>query len=223
MPRKKGPLNAICEVCGTHFHKTPYGLKSKRHFCTRKCYFHWRRNHPVKEPNMICDHCGKAFYRPESQICQNKRIFCSRKCVDRWRSEFQKGRQPKWFVGLKRTEEGYQRWKKAMSGPNNPAWKGGVTYRKRKGRYPSSVKYVRCPPEFKSMARKDGYVMEHRLIMAQHLGRPLKRSEVVHHLNHDPADNRLENLRLFGSNGEHKEYEGKTGYFKEYYQDEQAK
>ena len=57
------------------------------------------------------------------------------------------------------------------------------------------------------MARNDGYVMEHRLVLAQAIGRPLLRTEVVHHENHDPQDNRLENLRLFASNKDHKLYE----------------
>lgn len=36
----------------------------------------------------------------------------------------------------------------------------------------------------------------HRWLMEQHLGRPLVWPEVVHHLNHDKLDNRLENLQL---------------------------
>jgi len=95
-----------------------------------------------------------------------------------------------------------------MTGATNPAWKGGLTYFKRKGKYADqAIKYVRCPPDFLAMARKDGYVMEHRLNVAMALGRPLTRTECVHHVNHDAADNRLENLMLFATNADHKKYE----------------
>lgn len=90
-----------------------------------------------------------------------------------------------------------------MTGPKNPAWKGGVTYNNKHGNY-GSTKYIRCPAPFLPMARKDGYVMEHRLIVAQWAGRMLLRTEVVHHKDHNPTNNSRSNLELWPSNQSHK-------------------
>lgn len=53
---------------------------------------------------------------------------------------------------------------------------------------------VYCPDH--PNVNKDGYVMEHILVMEEAIGRYLTKDEVVHHKNHKRNDNRLENLEL---------------------------
>ena len=50
---------------------------------------------------------------------------------------------------------------------------------------------------------RDGYVRQHILVMEKHLNRFLEGYEVVHHKDGNRQNNKIENLELFNSQGEH--------------------
>jgi len=70
-------------------------------------------------------------------------------------------------------------------------WKGG-----RIKRYGYTLILLPRADFFYPMATKSGYILEHRLVVAKHLGRYLQPWEVVHHKNGILDDNRLDNLML---------------------------
>lgn len=81
---------------------------------------------------------------------------------------------------------------KAQVGTKASNWKGGRV------KHSEGYIEVKVYPEdfYYSMANSNGYVIEHRLLMAKKLKRCLLPWEVVHHRNGVRDDNRLENLQL---------------------------
>ena len=78
-----------------------------------------------------------------------------------------------------------------ISGHNSKGMKRG------EGRYVNAHGYVLLyKPDHPRAHTMKGYVMEHRYLMEQQIGRYLRADEHVHHLNHDRSDNRLENLLI---------------------------
>lgn len=86
------------------------------------------------------------------------------------------------------TEENKKKLSEKMKGHKPFNWKGG--------RLKDGKGYIKVFRPEHPNAQKNGYVMEHRIVMEQSLGRLLRKEEEVHHKNGIKGDNRLENLEL---------------------------
>ncbi len=67
---------------------------------------------------------------------------------------------------------------------------------------PGSTGYIR-PDGYRSIHVDGVKVLEHRHVMALKLGRPLKPGEIIHHIDHDRANNDPANLELVVNQSTH--------------------
>ncbi len=94
-------------------------------------------------------------------------------------------------IGRVLRSAGIRKETRRACGERHGMWKGGAVTQ-------GGYRLVRIDPgqAFFSMGLRMGYVLEHRLRMAEKLGRPLTSKESVHHINGNRSDNRIENLEL---------------------------
>ncbi len=97
-----------------------------------------------------------------------------------------------------RSERGIQAWNAKFPhgrfGKDSPSWRGGRV---------SLGRYIGIYMPEHADADQRGYVLEHRFIMEQHIGRPLAPGEMVHHKNRNPKDNAIDNLELMMNRKHH--------------------
>lgn len=84
-----------------------------------------------------------------------------------------------------------KKWREKMT----PVWIENAN-RKRKYRKKQSGGYILVYAPNHPSADRTGYVLEHRIILEEHIGRTLLSSEIVHHINGKKDDNRIENLKI---------------------------
>ena len=75
------------------------------------------------------------------------------------------------------------------------------------------ISYIKIPSPYHPYKDKNGFVQEHRLIVENKLKRFLTPEEVIHHINEDKKDNRIENLMLFKNQKEHQKFHLKLKQF----------
>jgi len=211
------PFWKICEQCEKIFPAISKEQAKRNKTCSRSC-----RNKQVSEKSpeksslqeldhmkeIECSYCEKNFFKRRDRICDERGNFCSRNCYFKWQKENEKLADHMREIrpeGRTWTEEQKEEQRERMKGSSNPNWKGGKIYQKTGTNYKNPI-LIRCPEDYSEMARKDGYVLEHRLKVAKEIGRSLKSEEVVHHIDHDPQNNNIENLMLFESNQDHTNY-----------------
>lgn len=137
----------------------------------------------------ICQQCKKAYFINPHYGVNYPGKYCDRTCYFKAR----KGVRVSPNTEMKK---GYKK-EKSIS------WKGGKTITKHG--------YVQVHKPEHPNSNQRGYIFEHRVIMEKHIGRYLELNEVVHHIDHNPSNNEIDNLMLFGNNSEHIKYEVDNG------------
>ncbi len=199
-------IKHICKQCNQTF--LAYSSQKKL-FCSPICSYKGKRGRcfvkeRISKPCVIC----KARFLSKKTL---NRKFCSRKCFNSQQITINKTCRTckqSFSRTIRPSELTKQKWifcsnscrnklhkPKTFFGKNAAHWTGG--------KHLSPQGYIAVYSPGHPKADRKIYVLEHRLVAEQHLGRFLKSSEIVHHINEIKTDNRPENLYLFESNSAH--------------------
>ncbi|PRR85991.1 HNH endonuclease signature motif containing protein [Clostridium luticellarii] len=192
-----------CEYCGK---ERQYKYPSLvRKYCSLSCAkAALRGTKPGKRIKLKCPVCGKAFEELESKIKYreiHQHIFnhyCSVKCA----KLAQRKRIVKHCEMCGKSFEVQRNSKQRFCSVNcvNKYKKKSGKYKKNGYWYENGYKVL--------YVEGNKCIKEHIKVMEEHMGRKLKKNEVVHHINGNKSDNRLQNLKLM-TREEHSSYHRK--------------
>ena len=131
-----------------------------------------------------CEDCGKVREVQRTTMVLDKKEHPCRTCSN-IRNGIAKRGKPSWNAGKKIDQS--QR-------------KIGNTYLNHHG-----YTEIYLGDDSQKYGRKDGYVLLHRKIAQDNLGRQLLQSEVVHHIDGDKTNNAAENLLVCSGFSEHRD------------------
>ena len=150
---------------------------------------------------ITCNWCGKTFYRYPSQLKGKQYFFCSRKCLASFSS---KTKNPTGYDRLK----DYSSISRHMSQLNHEMNPMRMNMSVREKLRNSHLKDSDCVFYPKLYGRH-----EHRRVAEMILGRPLKKCEVVHHVDRNINNNSPNNLMIFKSQSDHAKYHAEMNKF----------